>query len=128
MTGNVFVQSRMDVGNRVSIFRTGIIGEQRQRRERKKKEKKRRRNRFHRCERRIEKRGEENRSGRHNLIVFQKCGKKKRTQGLQQAAGLDGRSTFFRRFFLFHFSFLLSFFRKNGVNVAHTQSSSLSVT
>lgn len=52
MTEKLFVQSRMDVGNRVSLFR---IQESSDDRDREGKKKKKKRNRFYRCERRIEK-------------------------------------------------------------------------
>ena len=87
----------------VALSYMGIIERQRQRRE---EEKKKKRNRFYRCERRIEK--GKSRSGRHNSIVFQKCGK-----NVGVTSGRHARGRFFHPFF-FHFFFLLSFSGKMG--------------
>lgn len=55
-------------------------------------------------------------------IVFRKCGKKKK----ERAQGLQAIGIFSPNFL--YFFFLSSFSGKNGVNVAHTQSTSLSTT
>lgn len=58
-------------------------------------------------------------------IVFRKCGKKKKERK-ERAQGLQAIGIFSPNFL--YFFFLSSFSGKNGVNVAHTQSTSLSTT
>lgn len=69
--------------------------------------------------------GEENRSRRHNSNRFPKMWKKKKERK-ERAQGLQAIGIFSPNFL--YFFFLSSFSGKNGVNVAHTQSTSLSTT
>lgn len=109
MTEKLFVQSRMDVGNRVLLFR---IRESSDDRDREGKKKKKKRNRFYRCERRIEK--GKSRSGRHNSIVFQKCGK---NAGV--TSGRHARGRFFHPFFFISFFLSSPFQEKWGKRCSH---------